>query len=173
MLLEAALSLPHCNFEHMDETHAHFICECGSPFKLRITNKAKDVEEYKCPRCKRHALMLDHVGERYIFKRIKQDARSMARVFDITLEWFVEECHKPCHYCGRANYNKQDIPSKTGFPLLQGFRYNGLDRIDNDIGYVEENCVSCCIVCNRAKNSMPYEDFIEWVNDMIQYRSKV
>jgi hypothetical protein len=54
--------------------------------------------------------------------------------------------------------------------LLKDFRYNGIDRIHNDIGYVEYNCVPCCIICNRAKNSMPYEDFVDWIDNLIDHQ---
>ena len=28
-----------------------------------------------------------------------------------------------------------------------------IDRKDNSIGYLLENCVSCCFVCNRTKSN--------------------
>lgn len=170
-LLAQPVSFQNAIYLHIDETHAHFLCSCGSRFKLRNSNKARPTEEYRCSKCKREGRMLDHVGERYVFKRIKQDARVAGRDFGLELDWFVKKAHEPCHYCGTSNGNSVTVPSKTGTPLLKNFRYNGLDRIDNEVGYVPENCVPCCIVCNRAKNSMPYGEFLQWINTMIQYRS--
>lgn len=36
---------------------------------------------------------------------------------------------------------------------------NGIDRVDNAVGYVEGNVVTACKVCNRAKNAMGREAF--------------
>jgi hypothetical protein len=40
---------------------------------------------------------------------------------------------------------------------------NGIDRIDNRLGYERANSIPCCSICNFAKNSMSYEDFIKWI----------
>jgi hypothetical protein len=163
--------LPHSTVIHIDKTHVHLLCDCGSTYRLNKDNKAGPVENYRCPDCKRLGRLQDHVGERHIFKRIRSDARIGGREFALELLWFVEKCHEPCHYCGRTDTNSTTVPSKTNVPLIKDFRYNGLDRLDNSIGYVPSNCVPCCFVCNRAKQSMPYSDFVRWINDMVEYRS--
>jgi hypothetical protein len=61
-----------------------------------------------------------------------------------------------CHYCGVEPSSKRSI-SVNG-----SFVYNGLDRKDNSQGYVPENVVPCCPICNRAKMDMPYCEFIAW-----------
>lgn len=50
-----------------------------------------------------------------------------------------------CHYCGISSCE----------------RLNGIDRKDNDVGYVPANCLSCCSTCNYSKRDMKYEDFID------------
>ena len=37
---------------------------------------------------------------------------------------------------------------------------NGIDRINNELGYVLDNCESCCYDCNIAKRVMIKDDFI-------------
>jgi len=63
-----------------------------------------------------------------------------------------------CHYCGkepyRIAYRKQ---------CRNTFTYNGIDRLDNKIGYNLDNCVSCCTTCNKAKMSMAVGEFKEWI----------
>lgn len=39
----------------------------------------------------------------------------------------------------------------------------GVDRIDNNEGYISGNCISSCWNCNRAKSDMPSTDFIEYL----------
>jgi hypothetical protein len=65
-----------------------------------------------------------------------------------------------CHYCGAkpAAYSVPSHGSKYG-----GFYYNGIDRIDSDYGYLSGNVISACFVCNRAKSTMSYPDFIRWI----------
>ena len=116
---------------------------------------------------------LDLPGERYAFKRVKSDAAAAGREFEITLDQFAVACHLPCHYCGRSDRNKLSIRSKSskGGWVVKDSRYTGLDRVDNSIGYTYENCVPCCAVCNRAKNSMGYNEFIEYLTDLINFRT--
>jgi hypothetical protein len=40
---------------------------------------------------------------------------------------------------------------------------NGIDRVDNDVGYVFDNCVTCCHDCNMLKLVTPREEFIAHV----------
>lgn len=112
-------------------------------------------------------------GERYAFKRIKSDAAPLRREFTISLEWFIDQCHRPCNYCGRVDRNNLSVRSrgKSAGWLVKDFKYNGLDRLDNSKGYTEENCVPCCAICNRAKNSMGYNEFIEYLTDLVNFRT--
>ena len=80
------------------------------------------------------------------------------------LSWNLEREHvrgvisMPCHYCGSTASNQ-----KTTKNTIHPFKYNGIDRVDNAVGYEESNVVSCCFVCNRAKGDMSVEEFREWV----------
>lgn len=39
----------------------------------------------------------------------------------------------------------------------------GIDRVDNNIDYIYDNCVSCCSICNTAKGQMSLADFKTWI----------
>jgi hypothetical protein len=41
--------------------------------------------------------------------------------------------------------------------------HNGIDRVDNDKGYISDNCVPCCWKCNNMKNTMKQKDFINHI----------
>lgn len=61
-----------------------------------------------------------------------------------------------CFYCG--------LP--PGALMVSGnsrYIYNGIDRKHNEVGYTAENVVPCCKTCNRAKQAMPYEEFMAWI----------
>jgi hypothetical protein len=58
----------------------------------------------------------------------------------------------PCAYCG-------DPPSRINRIGTSEFPYNGIDRIDNLLGYTAYNCASCCKKCNETKRDMTLNDF--------------
>jgi hypothetical protein len=42
----------------------------------------------------------------------------------------------------------------------------GIDRINSNYGYHSRNCRPCCWKCNRAKSSMPDEEFLSWIHSV-------
>lgn len=150
---------------------ATFVCDCGKLFSIRLSSKVKTQGYFKCRSCYNSTFSPDP-GERYAFQRVAKDARERGLSFDIPFEFFKLNCHEPCHYCGETDRNSISIKSRIkGRYIVRDFRYNGLDRKDNDVGYTEENCVPSCIVCNRAKREMPYDEFIEWINRLVAFRN--
>lgn len=79
------------------------------------------------------------------FDLYKIYAKSRKKEFGVSFE----ECEflflGKCYYCGEN--------SNSG-------KLNGIDRVDNKIGYLSENVVSCCSRCNFAKGDMLKDDFI-------------
>jgi hypothetical protein len=45
-----------------------------------------------------------------------------------------------------------------------GVKFNGIDRKNNAIGYIVGNVLPCCKLCNYAKRTMGYNEFLNWVN---------
>lgn len=62
-----------------------------------------------------------------------------------------------CFYCGTPPQQISKSESNNG-----DYVYNGMDRVDNDVGYTPENVVSCCKQCNMAKRSRSVEEFKNW-----------
>lgn len=152
-----------------EQKRIYFTCACGKPFSLSTEYDVYRASQLRCPSCKRNVKA--DIGERAVFKRVKSDANRAGRTFDLPFEWFKHTIHAACHYCGRKDQNSISVPSKRpGEWLIQNFRYNGIDRLNNGLGYEIHNCVPCCFVCNRAKQSMSYGEFMHWIEDMIQYR---
>ena len=46
---------------------------------------------------------------------------------------------------------------------------NGVDRINSNIGYTEENTVPCCKYCNTAKNTMTQNEFKMWIKRVYKH----
>jgi len=47
---------------------------------------------------------------------------------------------------------------------------NGIDRFDNGMGYVYENCRPCCADCNFMKKHYPYDEFVQKMLLIYNYR---
>lgn len=84
---------------------------------------------------------------------------------DIPFEHFMELSQKDCYYCGEPPFNKQNCAGKNSSQNMRDnadFIYNGLDRIDNNLGHVVGNLVPCCKFCNWSKRDRAQKEFYEW-----------
>jgi hypothetical protein len=77
--------------------------------------------------------------------------------FTITYDDFVNIIDNPCYYCG----------------ILQQKGFNGIDRKDQTIGYVLDNCVSCCKMCNYIKGSLSDDIFIRRIEHILKYNNLI
>lgn len=78
--------------------------------------------------------------------------------FDISKDEFRDLTLGTCFYCGSSP--SQEIKQKGN---IGTYTYNGIDRIDNSVGYTINNCVPCCKICNFMKRSMSKDDFVNHV----------
>jgi hypothetical protein len=82
------------------------------------------------------------------------------------LEWCITDddaftlSQHCCYYCGSP-------PQNTAKVTYGEIRYNGIDRINNAIGYVKNNIAPCCWQCNRAKGDMHFAEFIAWIKQVM------
>ena len=85
------------------------------------------------------------------------------------LEWglsdedFDELTRGDCAYCGVPPSNEAQT-SRNG-----AFVYNGIDRLDNAVGYMPGNVASCCATCNHAKRDMSESDFRAWIVRLVAH----
>lgn len=86
------------------------------------------------------------------YSEYRHNSKRRGIEFNLTSDEFKKIISQECHYCGgfSIDYNPQS-------------RGNGIDRKDNNIGYVIDNCLPCCSKCNFIKNSMPYSEFIKYI----------
>lgn len=155
------------------DKYAEFRCSCGAVFqKLKYKPYTEAVQDMKCATCRGKDRMQPYQAERQILRRVRDDAKARDLTFEIDIEWFVNTIHLPCHYCGSVDMNSSQVSlnHSDGSSFKTSYRYNGVDRMDNSIGYLESNCVPCCFVCNRAKREMGYDEFIGWIDSMAAFR---
>ncbi len=106
----------------------------------RVREKRKnDPERYAIHKAKENALHSSPLGR---LQHYRSRAKKTNLEFLLTEEQFLSFWEKPCHYCGEK---------------INGI---GIDRIDNSKGYSIENCVPCCIDCNKMKMTKTVEQFL-------------
>ena len=98
-------------------------------------------------------------GLSQLINAYRNGAKKRGYVFELTREQFARLTKQNCWYCGRPPL--QII--KSGKSRRSYYLYNGIDRVDNTVGYVEANCIPCCGTCNRMKNVLHGEDFINQI----------
>ena len=85
----------------------------------------------------------------------KSNARKRDVPFDLTYIQFETLVDSECYFCGDTGGNTL---RKRGY---NDYSYTGIDRVDNSVGYLPSNCVSCCSWCNRAKNNGTLSNFVD------------
>lgn len=94
-----------------------------------------------------------------------QQAKRRGYEFSLTLLEAYELFISPCHFCGSLPSNiKTHGKNKT-----ISYKYQGIDRKNPNLGYINSNVLPCCKHCNYAKREMSYDEFIKWVNNVYNY----
>jgi len=136
-------------------------CDCGKSV-IRVGSTLLSGKSYSCgcnlwsaeSRAKRSATQsksdssLNNAYRAYVYA-----ARSRSMEFDLSISEFVRITSCNCFYCG-------DPPAQIKKSTSTRHLANGIDRVDNRIGYTPENLVSCCMRCNYMKRAMSIEEFI-------------
>lgn len=67
-------------------------------------------------------------------------------LFSLSSEQFDNIVSNDCYICGIKNSTTNK---------------NGVDRLDNNLGYIIENCKSCCSTCNYMKQEYEINLFLK------------
>jgi hypothetical protein len=108
---------------------------------------------------------------RYIYEKYQYSAKTRNIDFTLSKEEHLEIIKQNCYYCGSEPELKQPHKGKgkyVGVPVP----YNGIDRIDSNVGYEVDNCVSCCTRCNYMKSDMDVSLFTEHILKIANYLQK-
>lgn len=99
-----------------------------------------------------------------VFNKYKCGAKMRKLEFLLDIIEFLEITEKNCFYCNK-------IPSNLHKANNGYFVYSGIDRIDNDIGYIQSNCVPCCKTCNMGKTNRNINEFYKWVKRIYEHKN--
>jgi hypothetical protein len=135
-------------------------CECGDTIVARgsdLTRKKKT----SCGCARADFLNKKSEGEaaeNSVIRLYKKSAALRGHEYALSDEQCRDLLRRNCHYCGSGGSNMKQADTFNG-----RYHYNGIDRVDNTKGYLFDNVVPCCIDCNRAKRTMGYQEFLDWV----------
>ena len=141
------------------------LCECGNTVQVSVSRLASG--KAKSCGCLSKAVLESDIskyeaGFRAVLRVYKYSAKERGFDFSLSRETFEKLTTSNCVYCGITPCQFQ-----TRF---SDFKYNGIDRVDNTLGYTEDNCVTCCKICNRMKDTLTVEDFKEHIKTILDFQ---
>jgi len=150
-------------------------CICGNITEVKSYYLTKGL--VKSCGCKKEELKAEKfrkptkdVALTTLYTRYKNGAKNRKLSFEIGKDDFEKIILKPCFYCGLTKSNL--LKMQTVFEYRE-FEYNGIDRVDNLVGYTMDNCVPCCKICNLAKRNLSVEQYFSWINSLVEFRSNM
>lgn len=154
-----------------------FLCDCG---KDKITNPCKVLSKnptcYSCG-CKEYRkstrnrdITIDiERTKKDLFYRYRKSAVKRNYNFELSYKHFISLTKSNCHYCNQKPSREHKFYIKD--TIMPSYICNGIDRKNNNEGYIEGNCLPCCTICNRAKNNLEYDSFINWIEHLKKNKS--
>lgn len=102
----------------------------------------------------------------HLYNNLRSACKRVNRSFELTLEHAFDLYSSNCYYCNREPSNVYTHGGINKFKVY----YNGIDRINNNLGYQKTNVVSCCFKCNRAKMNLDQKEFYTLISDIYRFR---
>lgn len=160
-------------------------CECGN-FKIVKACNLRHGGVRSCGCLFKDAVRLN-IGESTLNAlegKYKGKAKRKNRDFTLSKDQFRTIIQQNCFYCNSEpkeknlyftkTKRKNTIASSTTIEWAdqQWIRVNGIDRRDNNNGYILENSVPCCTFCNEMKMDRTEEQFIEHIKKILMFQKE-
>lgn len=146
-----------------------WLCECDCGVKFETTTKQIKKGRKSCG-CLSVSNRFKSVTDEQFFKTVKlnhykNSAKRRNLNFDLSEDYFFSLITDNCGYCGSP-------PSLENVNKNHKIFLNGIDRIDNNLGYINDNVMPCCHICNKAKGELTLIEFKNWINNLIKFNIK-
>jgi hypothetical protein len=150
------------------EQYAQWKCQCDCGIiKVILANKLKGGETQSCGCLQKERCSAATRGEpgqaaaTNVHNRYRRQAKIRGVSFELSKPQFLQLTRQDCYYCGA-------LPSQHGKSKRKNgeYLYNGIDRVNNNIGYTVDNCVACCGECNSMKSSQSKEVFLRNIKNI-------
>lgn len=147
-------------------------CDCGKTKTVLGANlrQRRRTGKYPTTSCSCDQYRLRVKPHKYVMFDYLASAKSKHIPFKLTEDAFAKLVTSPCNYCGRPP-ERQLSPSRMRKNSIHAaFRWNGIDRIDSDKGYTEDNCVPCCQPCNEMKSDKSRDEFLSQIKTIHEHQ---
>jgi len=102
-----------------------------------------------------------------VYGEYKRSAKKRGYSFDLNEVQFKELIFAKCFYCDSEPHNITNISTRYGTII-----YNGIDRVDNERGYIIDNVVTCCGTCNMMKRTYTKQEFVDHIEKIYNHLHK-
>lgn len=89
-----------------------------------------------------------------VWRNVQRNAFLKKNLFMLSQQDFEKLVIQPCYYCG----------------FYSNYKFIGIDRIDNNKGYILNNCVPACSMCNMMKSANHPIAFLDKIDLICKYR---
>ena len=159
---------------------ARLACDCGNEYTAIIANLFKSLTR-SCGCLQRETIAQISTGQTWsrkapgvaarnrVLNEYQGAAKRRGHTWGLTEDDFDKLVSMDCFYCGIS-------PGRSAVSCgsYEGSEFvcNGIDRKDNTFGYTLDNTVSCCKICNIAKNDMPLDKFLAWIARLTAHQAQ-
>lgn len=118
-------------------------CDAAQSRAWRQRNKVLVRKQAERRAAKEHAERRAGVrSEVWIWRDSRRSDRKHGRLNNLTKQFIADLISSGCIYCGETKLRMT------------------LDRVDNNLGHLQDNVVPCCIRCNYIRRDMPHEAWL-------------
>lgn len=141
------------------KVHARCL-DCNKVYVVDLYGlRRKDRPNIRCQSCNNKLISANNrlapglALVRYTLHEYKKAASFRGYSWELSGEIFQDLIFGKCYFCGCE-------PNRMVENSWDSILVNGIDRLDNSLGYQEGNVVTCCKDCNYAKRAMSAKEFI-------------
>lgn len=141
-------------------------CDCGR--EIAVVNShltTNHTQSCGCFHIDQISLSPGEASDNLAVDRIKRGARVRNISWDLDDAYVRRLVGEPCYWCGVVRHNHHH----HNFRFNVRLGWNGLDRLNNNLGYVTGNVVPCCGPCNMMKRTLTVDEFIERCTRVANY----
>lgn len=144
------------------------LCDCGKIKNISRQN-LKSGTATSCG-CSRTAMLIKRgldkrlkfsntkISFNQVLYMYKRSAKKRKFEWSITNEQALVLFEQLCYYC-----NCKPLRKRQRLEYHKPFFFNGIDRIDSNIGYTTINCRTCCWKCNIMKSDLTEIQFYDHI----------
>lgn len=140
------------------------LCDCGNKCEA-YGGHLRSGERKSCG-CLAES-RIETTGVNRLMSYYKRKSSLKGREFALTFDQFKRLVQGICSYCGSAPMQKLKRLTSDKPQIY----YNGIDRINSKEGYVLENCVTACRICNQSKSDLSLEQFKDHIKRISKWLS--